>query len=178
MSSLVSLLPQRLQETMVGKFQLALDAIVTQMMDDQSDFTDQLNVATATWGLTYWESMLGITTNVDVTYEQRREVVISHLRGAGTSTVAAIQNVAESYDKGSVGVTEIYDEYRVLLTFLDEFGIPDNMADIQAAVAAVMPAHLAYEFVYLFATWASYADYTWNQLANYTWDEIRDGGML
>lgn len=41
------------------------------------DIKNQLWIDTATWGLTYWENEYGIETNLNQSYEQRREVLKS-----------------------------------------------------------------------------------------------------
>lgn len=70
------------------------------------DVLDQFYVDTATWGLARWERIFGIATDEAKPIEQRRSVIKSRMRGAGTATRALIDTVAEAYDNGEVEVTE------------------------------------------------------------------------
>lgn len=74
-----------------------------------SDITDLVNqsfVLTATWGLSNWESFLGIQTNLSDDINYRRSNILAKIRGSSTATVALVQNVANSYENGNVQVIE------------------------------------------------------------------------
>lgn len=119
---------------------LAMDATVAQFF-----------VRTATWGLERWEFELGITTDLAKPLEQRRAVVESKLRGAGTFSGRLVKNVAEAYDGGTVDVTFQPEEWGFTVKFIDTIGIPPNLEDLKAAIEEIKPAHLSveYEFSYL-----------------------------
>lgn len=136
---------------------------------------DQLNVSTATWGLERWERSLGLPTDVSQPVEFRRTRVLSKLRGQGTTTVAMIKNVAESFSNGAVDVLEHPGEYRFEIKFVGTIGLPPNMDDLTAAIEEIKPAHLAYDYIIIFRTWAQVRAYTWDELRAHTWDEIKGG---
>ena len=50
---------------------------VGQLQHDLEDLIDQCYIVTATWGLSRWEQMLGVATNMSLTYEQRREILMA-----------------------------------------------------------------------------------------------------
>src|SRR5690554_1842230 len=62
---------------------------------------NQFFVNTATWGLDQWEEELGLPITPDQLDAERRDKIISRLRGYGTATIYIVKNVAESYDKGA-----------------------------------------------------------------------------
>ncbi|RTE05483.1 YmfQ family protein [Paenibacillus whitsoniae] len=144
--------------------------------DDIADVLNQMFVNTATWGLTNWEGFFGIVTDMDKPIEQRRSVVKSKIRGSGTVTVDLMKNVAEAYANGTVDVTQNTAEYTVHVKFVSIHGVPANLADIEAALRDIVPAHLAIDFTFTYMTWGALdaKALTWGALdtANYTWDEF------
>ncbi|WP_370872571.1 YmfQ family protein [Paenibacillus zeirhizosphaerae] len=116
-----------------------------------NETVDQFFVSTATWGLKRWERELGIVTDLTKPIEQRRAVVESKLRGAGSFTGRLVKNVAEAYDGGTVDVTFQPQEWSFTVKFVDTIGIPPNLEDLKAVIEEIKPAHLAveYEFSYL-----------------------------
>ena len=113
---------------------------------------DQFFVRSATWGLDQWEKELGLAPAQDQPNSERRDRIISRLRGTGTATIRIVKEVAESYDNGAINVIEDHAIYTVIIRFVDTAGVPPNLNDLKAAVRAVLPAHLdiVYEFAYLF----------------------------
>ncbi len=108
-----------------------------------ADMLKQFYVETATeTGLTLWEGFLNLTSEAGHPLEERRSRIISKLRGLGTVNLALMQNVAESFVYGTVAVTEYPETYSFVIKFVDTKGIPPNLADIQAAIAEIKPAHL------------------------------------
>ena len=137
----------------------------------------QFYVETATEsGLALWEQYLNLASSAGKPLDQRRSRIISKIRGMGTVTVTMIQNVAESYVYGAVQVTDHPETYSFIVKFIDTRGIPANLADVQAAIEEIKPAHLGviYEFSYM--TWNEFDGYnkTWNawDALNLTWDEF------
>lgn len=176
--TLLEYLPYRLQVGEIKAFMEAMEPHRAALSDARADFPLQLHVATATWGLALWEEILGITTDVSKTDDTRRAVIYAALRGAGTTTVAVIQAMADSFGYGEVTVTEITDEYRVAIAFVETFGVPDNLDELDDAIGAVIPAHLAYEFIIRYALWGDYDGLKWSDLEGHTWYELENGGAL
>jgi len=66
------------------------------------------------------------------------------------TTVAMIQSVAESFSNGDVEVTELSERYRVGIKFVGNIGTPPNMDDLTAALREIMPAHLGWDYRYMY----------------------------
>ena len=143
---------------------------------------NQFFVNTATWGLDRWEQELNIMSTSGKPKDQRRSVIKSRIRGIGTVTISLIKNVAESYDGGTVEVTEQPSLYQFTVKFIDTRGIPPNIEDLKSALEEIKPAHLTikYEFRYLIWDELDAKNLTWDQLdaKNLTWDEFETGGWL
>ena len=120
------------------------------LTDDLADLLAQYSVETATWGLKYWERLVGVTTDESKPIEERRSVVRSKLRGVGTVTVELIKNVAESFDFGNVEIEERSSEYTIIVKYVSMMGVPPNLADIEKALRDIIPAHLAINFIFKF----------------------------
>jgi uncharacterized protein YmfQ (DUF2313 family) len=148
-----------------------------QLHADIADVLAQFFVDTATWGLTTWERICGLSSNNYVynpfskiegllfsdleTYswgdlektahpksiEERRGAIKSRLRGYGTVTKEHIQNVAKSYANGDVEVVEDYVNYKIIVRFVNKFSVPSDLEDLQEFLREIIPAHLEVEYV-------------------------------
>lgn len=141
---------------------------IKQAMDET---LNQFFVNTATWSLDTWETEMGLPLGQTMTDQERRERIISRLRGYGTATISVIKNVAESYDKGKINVVEDVGTYTVRIQFVDTTGVPPNEADLKAALRAVIPAHLDIVYEYNYFLWQE-----WDAKSE-TWDTF-DGLAL
>lgn len=135
----------------------------------------QLDVERATWGLAIWEEALGLPVEVGRPSEFRRSRIIAKLRGQGTTTAEAIRNIAASFSNGTVDVVEIPSEYCIEIHFVDAMGLPPNLNDLKAAIAEVIPAHLAVKYVSKLKTWNEIKHLTWDEVKDMTWEELRGG---
>lgn len=137
---------------------------------------DQFFARTATWGLETWEKELGLSLAPGQPGSERRDRIVSRLRGTGTATIRVIKEVAESYDNGTIDVIEDHAEYAVTVRFVDTLGVPPNIDDLLNAVRAVLPAHLdlLYEFNYFLWGDLDAEQWTWSQLdaLQLTWDQL------
>lgn len=137
---------------------------------------NQFFVNTATWGLDRWEEELGLPVTPDQPEAERRDKIVSRLRGHGTVKISVVKQVAEVYDKGAINVIEDHGANIVIIQFVDTTGIPPNLDDLKAAVRAVVPAHLEikYEFNYFIWDELDKKLWTWDQLdaLNLTWSEL------
>lgn len=144
---------------------LAMDATVGQFF-----------VRTATWGLERWEMELGIETDLGKPLDQRRAVVESKLRGAGTFSGQLVKNVAEAYDGGTVDVTFHPAEWGFTVKFIDTIGIPPNVDDLKAAIEEIKPAHMAVEYKLRYLTIAEVESMTLYENEHTTQDRYLGGG--
>jgi len=147
-----------------------LDAIENSLVD----VLKQFYVETATEeGLRRWEEFVGLSSYAGKPIDQRRSRIISKLRGMGAVTVQLIKEVAESYDGGTVEVTEQNDLYQFTVEFIDTLGIPPNIGDLMEALEEIKPAHLGVMYKYRYNTHAMVGNYTHGYLAGYTHEQIR-----
>ncbi|WP_332309834.1 putative phage tail protein [Paenibacillus sp. Aloe-11] len=144
---------------------LAMDATVGQFF-----------VRTATWGLERWEMELGIETDLGKPLDQRRAVVESKLRGAGTFSGQLVKNVAEAYDGGTVDVIFHPAEWGFTVKFIDTIGIPPNVEDLKAAIEEIKPAHMAVEYKLRYLTIAEVESMTLYENEHTTQDRYLGGG--
>ncbi|AEE95795.1 putative phage tail protein [Mahella australiensis] len=140
------------------------------------EILNQFFARTATWGLDRWEEEVGLPIMPNQPEDERRDKIISRLRGYGTATVSVVKQVAESYDKGSINIIEGFPDYTVIVQFVDTAGVPPNLGDLMAAIRSVVPAHLEilYEFNYFLWDELDNKAWTWDTLdgMNITWDEL------
>ncbi|RCX22967.1 uncharacterized protein DUF2313 [Fontibacillus phaseoli] len=121
------------------------------------DVLAQFFIETATWGLTRWERIFGITTDPTKTYAQRREILLGRLRGVGAVTAELIDSVASAYANGDVEVANRPADYTIQITFVSQYGVPEQIDELKAAVRDITPAHMAIEYVFRFYTYAELA---------------------
>lgn len=137
---------------------------------------NQFFIRTATWGLDRWEEEVGLTVTPDQPEAERRDKIISRLRGYGTATISVVKQVAEAYDKGAIDIVEDFPAYTITVQFVDTTGVPPNLDDLKAAVRAVVPAHLdiLYEFNYFLWQDLDAKAWTWDTLDSLalTWDAL------
>ncbi|WP_186424168.1 YmfQ family protein [Lacrimispora celerecrescens] len=138
-----------------------------------SDLLDQCFISTATWGLTRWEQVYGLVTNMALSYEQRREILMAKLRGQGTTTPQMIRETAETFSSGEIEVIEDNPNYHFIVRFIGIKGIPRNMNAFIAMLEDIKPAHLSYSFEYRYTIWNELTNQSWNSVAGITWDGIR-----
>ena len=129
-----------------------------QLQHDLEELIEQCYIVTATWGMSRWEQMFGVATNMSLTYEQRREILMAKLRGQGTTTRKMIEDTPN---------------HLFVIRFVGIKGIPRNMQAFITMLEDIKPAHLAYRFEYRYTIWREVKPYTWGQMRHMTWSEIR-----
>src|SRR5471030_348531 len=117
------------------------------------DLLNQCFIDTATWSLNLWEEEYGITTNLSLSYEQRREILKAKKRGQGTTTKTMIKNAAEAFSGGEVNIIKDDPNYSFIVQFIGVKGIPRNMEAFKNMLEDIKPAHLAYIFKYTYTIW-------------------------
>lgn len=106
--------------------------------------------------------------------EFRRSVVISKLRGAGTTTKDMIKNVAKSYTNGDVEVIENTKDYSFIVKFVSILGTPPNLDDLVNAIEDIKPAHLECVYEFKYNTHKVLSKFTHSELSQYTHRAIRE----
>ena len=148
------------------------------LMNDKVEKTlEQFFVDSATYGLDYWEKMLGISKNTfDI--QTRRENIKARMRSRGTTTVSFIKNICEAYSNGEVDIIVNHSDYSFVIDFIGTIGIPRAFAELDKTINEIKPCHLAHSYRFNYNTHSNLANYTHEQLANYTHDEMRNSSEL
>ena len=120
------------------------------------------------------EEDVGLVPDASADIETRRGRVLSKLRGTGTVTKTMMKNVAASFVNGDIEIIEYPSEYCFAVKFTSKTGVPYNIADIQAMIEEIKPAHLAVEYIFTDRLWQDVLDElgTWQTVNNYTWQEV------
>lgn len=119
------------------------------LFEEIQDTLKQCFVETATWGLEYWERMLCISNTKDKTYEERRSIIYTKLRGTQTTTVEVITQLAKSFfESENVYVIEENSNYIFNIEFENAIFEVNNLADLHQALEIYKPAHLNYSFTF------------------------------
>lgn len=168
---LIPLLPEFITEKReMHELLVAQGYQVGQLEHDLLEVIDQCFIVTATWGLTRWEQIFGVPTNLSLSYEQRREILMAKLRGQGTTTIQMIKDTAAAFSGGEVDVIEDNPHYRFIVRFIGIKGIPQNMQGFISMLEEIKPAHLAYVFEYRYTVWGEMEDYNWD-LEHLSWED-------
>ena len=148
------------------------------LMNDKVEKTlEQFFVDSATYGLDYWEKMLGISKNNN-DIQTRRENIKARMRSRGTTTVSFIKNICEAYSNGEVDIIVNHSDYSFVIDFIGSIGIPRAFAELDKTINEIKPCHLAHSYRFNYNTHSNLANYTHEQLANYTHDEMRNSSEL
>ena len=148
------------------------------LMNDKVEKTlEQFFVDSATYGLDYWEKMLGISKNNN-DIQTRRENIKAKMRSRGTTTLSVIKNICEAYSNGEVDIIVNHSDYSFVIDFIGTIGIPRAFAELDKTINEIKPCHLAHSYRFNYNTHSNLANYTHEQLANYTHDEMRNSSEL
>lgn len=128
-------------------------------------------------GLTLYEELLEIKRDLRFSFDERREVIVAKLRGAGTTTKKLVQKVSEAYSNGEVEVIEESKGYLIKIKFVGTRGIPSNLEGLKRTLREIIPAHLEIKYLFTYLTWSEFVVYNktvdeWNALM-LTADSIR-----
>ena len=144
-------------------------------LKDEVELTEnQFFVILADENIHNHEQDVGLVPDNYADIETRRGRVLSKLRGTGTVTKAMMKNVASSFVNGDIEIIEYPSEYCFAVKFTSRTGVPYNIADIQAMIEEIKPAHLAVEYIFTYRLWQDVLDElgTWQTVNNYTWQEV------
>ena len=86
----------------------------------------------------------------DMTLEDRKDFLLSILRGIGVTNVEKLKTIAKTYECGDIEVIQNYSSYSIIIKFVSILGIPKRLNDLKKAIEKVVPCHLgiSYEFKY------------------------------
>lgn len=109
------------------------------------DIQKQLFPQAATWGLMYWEDLVGLPTNVNESYQVRRNKVISKIQQRWPVSVKKMERII-SNASGEIAVVIVQNvsDYTDRIEFVN-LGEPLNLIEIAKNIDEAKPAHRAYE---------------------------------
>lgn len=175
--SLINKLPSFYDNYITKPIQASFTVEANLMNDKVEKTLEQFFVDSATYGLDYWEKMLGISKNTfDI--QTRRENIKAKMRSRGTTTVSFIKNICEAYSNGEVDIIVNHSDYSFVIDFIGTIGIPRAFAELDKTINEIKPCHLAHSYRFNYNTHSNLANYTHEQLANYTHDEMRNSSEL
>lgn len=103
----------------------------------------QLFPQTATWGISYWETLLKIPSNKGLSIEQRRARVLSRMQYRRPMTRERLERIVNQFVVGKTArVVEIRNKYSFRAHIL--FGEIIYFYDLYKAVHEAKPAHLQF----------------------------------
>lgn len=99
-----------------------VDSVIRQYDLVRSDIVDwykttldamslQMSIQTGTTGLTDWESFLGIITDEELSYAERRSTILARLKG-GNATISDIKKLVQDTIGGDGSNIVIYERFR------------------------------------------------------------------
>ena len=175
--SLINKLPSFYDNDITKPIQDSLNVEANSINDEVDNVLNQFYVDSATFGLDYWERMLGIPKN-NFDIDTRRENIKAKMRSRGTTTVSVIKNICEAYSNGIVEVIVNHSDYSFIIDFVGSIGIPKAFAELDKTIEEIKPCHLAHSYKFNYNTHSDISNYTHEQLANYTHNEIRNSSEL
>ena len=137
---------------------------------------NQFYVDSATYGLDYWEEMLGISKNI-FSIQTRRENIKAKMRSRGTTNIKVIKNICEAYSNGIVDIIVNHSDYSFVIDFIGSIGIPRAFEELDKTINEIKPCHLAHSYKFNYITNKQLKDYTHSQLSAYTHEQLRNGGI-
>lgn len=138
-------LPRFFSNKIDAKIQDSLYLEAETLHNETDNTLDQFFVESCTWGLDYWEHMLGIgKNNFDI--QTRRENIKAKMRSRGTSTIKVIKNICEAYSNGEVEIIENPSDYSFVIEFVGSVGIPSAFEELDRVINEIKPCHLAHTY--------------------------------
>lgn len=164
-SNLMEWLPVYYQDSLVVQAimnaeNIEMDALYTEI----NDVLQQCFIETATWGLDDWEKAFGFTPDPTRPYAERRSRLKARLRGNGSITLDAVNDVATSFINGEVNVIEDFTHYKLTIKFVGRRGIPLHLEELKKSLREMIPAHLQIGFEFTFLYWDEFDTQTWDSL--------------
>lgn len=143
-----------------------------------------LNLDTAIELLPYFERRLGIATNPDLSYRQRRRQIRAVLnlmhKQIDEESIKALAR-AFSNNEAGVEVLRTSEPYVFEIRFVAN-GLPNNLAEFEHILKVNMPADLDWKFTYTQNTWKQATDnLRWRDLEPISWQKIneyKDRGVM
>lgn len=175
--NLINKLPSFYDNYITKPIQDSFSVEANSINDEVENTLNQFFVDSATYGLDYWEKMLGISKN-NFDIQTKRENIKAKMRSRGTTSIEVIKNICEAYSNGEVEIIVNHSDYSFVIDFVGSIGVPKAFAELDKTISEIKPCHLAHSYKFNYNTHSNLTNYTHEQLANYTHDEIRNSSEL
>lgn len=120
-------------------------AEIDTLNNNNKDIINQCFVNTATWGLDIWENELGIVTNTQKTYVERRNKILSKIRMQSPVTKTSIESIAKIFAE-TTNVILHNEEYWFEIDLETHSGFTNFLDDLMEALEELKPAHLGVRY--------------------------------
>lgn len=106
----------------------------------------QLFPQTATWGIVYWERLVGIPRNDSLSIEQRRARVLTRMQTRWPMTKERMEQLVRTFSKDKQAfIREFFDQYRFEVLFSLTQSV--DLGTVYEVIEEAKPAHLGYSLV-------------------------------
>ena len=106
----------------------------------------QLFPQTATWGIMYWEWLLGIPPNDSFSIEQRRARVLTRMQTRWPMTKERMEQLVRTFSQDKQAfIREFFDQYRFEVLFSLTQSV--DLGTFYEVIEEAKPAHLGYSLV-------------------------------
>ena len=122
--------------------------------------------------LTRIEKEFKIKSTNDMTLEERKEYLLSILRGIGVTNVERLKIIAKSYECGDIEVIQNYSSYSIIIKFVSVKGTPKRVNDLKKAIEKVIPCHLGVSYEFKYNTVGYIKEFTVGEISKYTVGEV------
>ncbi|MFL8801867.1 MULTISPECIES: YmfQ family protein, partial [unclassified Clostridioides] len=106
----------------------------------------QLFPQSATWGLSFWENRVGLSTNLDEAIEARRRKVIAKLQSKYIMTPKRMSMILQSYTGANIKINENISPYTFGVELTSTQGFPRDLEDLYKRVNVIKPSHLSVSY--------------------------------
>ena len=173
--ALIKLLPDYYEENVTMQTLQEILSDETDKLDEEMESAvDECTVMTASEMLGRYEKIFGLESEAGKAELFRRERIAAKISGTGTTTKAMLKDVASRYSGGEVDIIEDNANNSFTVKFVGTIGLPPNMDDLTKTIEEIKPAHLAFEYEYVYNTHTSLKRFTHAQLAAYTHYQLRN----
>ena len=171
--SLINKLPSFYDNDITKPIQDSLNIESNSINDEVDNILNQFFVDSATFGLDYWERMLGIPKN-NFDIDTRRENIKAKMRSRGTTSIEVIKNICEAYSYGEVEIIVNHSDYSFVIDFVGSIGVPKAFAELDKTINEIKPAHLGHSYKFRYNNHEYLSQFTHEHLSQFTHDELRN----
>lgn len=182
MRDLEEFLPEVYKTEYIKAVLKAIQKVWEIYFDDLIESRKEYCVSSATYSLPWWSDMLGVDYNDNYSYELSRSIILAKMKGNKPLSEKVLKSVVESYANATCEIEQDFPHYRFKVRIVDKVGKPEKASEIVKTVNELKPAHLDWELIFRYRTWAEWKalgkPYSYYKEKGYTWKDIRERGNL